>query len=278
MPAPTPPFTTGNDFINIYETKETSGAVGHEVNLNAIGNTYQMGLGVDEIYMDASYSRLGDYFNISATETGMVTITNASGGTVKVAGAERLQFTNLTINLGTAASEVLNGSTGSDKFLFGLNGNDTINGLGGSDTLMGGNGNDTLDGGSGIDLLQGGKGKDTLIGGTEADTFDFNKITDMSNVATKRDIITDFKHAEGDKIDLLTIDADSITTGNQKFTLVAGSVFHNVAGELIVVQEDLAGTANDKTIVMGDIDGVGGADFHIQLTGLINLVASDFIL
>ncbi len=281
MPVPTPPFTTGNDYINLYEFFDgTSGPVGNEQTLAVLGKTFQMGTGVDEIYIDASYSRMGSWFNITATESGLITLTNASGGTVKVAGAERIQLTNLTINLGTAAADTVNGSTGSDKFLFGLGGADTINGLAGADTLMGGAGNDKLDGGADSDILIGGVGKDTMTGGTGAvkDTFDFNKYTDMTAVASTRDIITDFVHLV-DKIDLATLDANIATAAvNDKFTFLGNVPFNSVAGTVVYTQEDLAGTANDKTIIMGDNNGDGIADFHIQLTGLVNLTAVDFIL
>ena len=39
-----------------------------------------------------------------------------------------------------------------------------------------------------------------------------------------------------------------------------------------------AGTANDKTIIYGDINGDARADFQIELTGLKTITASDFIL
>ena len=39
-----------------------------------------------------------------------------------------------------------------------------------------------------------------------------------------------------------------------------------------------AGTANDKTIIYGDINGDARADFQIELTGLKTLTVSDFIL
>jgi hypothetical protein len=39
-----------------------------------------------------------------------------------------------------------------------------------------------------------------------------------------------------------------------------------------------AGTAHDKTIISGDINGDGRADFQIELTGLKTLTGADFIL
>lgn len=56
-------------------------------------------------------------------------------------------------------------------------------------------GNDTITTGSGNDVLIGGKGNDTLTGGLGADTFVFAP-------SSGRDIITDFKSEQGDKIDL----------------------------------------------------------------------------
>ena len=38
------------------------------------------------------------------------------------------------------------------------------------------------------------------------------------------------------------------------------------------------GTANDRTIIEGDINGNRVADFQIQLTGLNTLTATDFVL
>ena len=49
-------------------------------------------------------------------------------------------------------------------------------------------------------------------------------------------------------------------------------------GQLRWTQENLLGTANDKTIIHGDMDGNKVADFQIQLTDLITLTSADFIL
>ena len=56
------------------------------------------------------------------------------------------------------------------------------------------------------------------------------------------------------------------------------TAFTGVAGQLRWFREDLAGTANDRTIVEGDINGDTVFDFQIQLTGLKTLAAGDFIL
>jgi Ca2+-binding RTX toxin-like protein/20S proteasome alpha/beta subunit len=98
----------------------------------------------------------------------------------------------------------------SDLFA-GTSGNDTLNGTPADDTIHGGAGNDTLNGGAGNDLLDGGTGNDTLAGGTGSDTFVYE---------AGADTVTDFSHAEGDKIDLTSIGgvaslADVMSRGTQ---------------------------------------------------------------
>ena len=152
-----------------------------------------------------------------------------------------------------------------------------IVGNGANNALSGLGGNDTLNGGGGNDVLTGGAGKDTLTGGVGADDFDFNSVAEIGKGET-RDIITDFAHLSDD-IDLSTIDANGSAPGNTfSFLAAQGAAFTGVAGQLRWLQDNQPGTANDKTIVEGDINGNGLADFQIQLTGLKTLTASDFIL
>jgi serralysin len=101
----------------------------------------------------------------------------------------------------------------------------------------------------------------------------------MGKTATTRDIIVDFTPG-ADRLDFSAIDANTAVSGNQAFTLLAlqDAAFTGVRGQLRWVQEDGAGTANDRTIVMGDLNGDRVADFHVELTGLIHLDASDFLL
>ncbi|MGF6098590.1 beta strand repeat-containing protein, partial [Pseudomonas sp. 18175] len=79
-------------------------------------------------------------------------------------------------------------------------GGDTLIGNAGNDILFGQGGNDTLNGGAGNDILVGGKGNDILTGGSGADTFVWLKGDTNTNGGF--DQITDFKHSEGDKLDL----------------------------------------------------------------------------
>ncbi|MGH6769029.1 MAG: calcium-binding protein [Xanthobacteraceae bacterium] len=197
--------------------------------------------------------------------------------------------------VGTSGNDVLNGSSRNDT-LNGLAGNDTLNGLGGHDRLNGGTGNDklngdagndrlfgdagndTLNGGTGDDVLTGGLGRDFMTGGSGHDRFDFNITTEIGKGAT-RDVITDFA-PRIDDIDLSSLDANGSTAGNAAFKFLAakGAAFSGVKGELRWFQDDRSGTANDKTIIEGDINGDKKADFQIQLTGLKVLAAGDFVL
>src|SRR4029077_17538771 len=84
----------------------------------------------------------------------------------------------------------------------------------------------------------------------------------------RRDIIADFTHGQ-DKIDLSAIDANNHAGGNQAFTWIGLGNFHNHhPGELGYRQYNFSGTAHDKTIIYGDINGDARADFQIELTGL----------
>ena len=106
-------------------------------------------------------------------------------------------------------------------------------------------------------------------------SFDVPKVQGGGNIGV--DVITDFQH-NLDTIDLSSIDAKTGVGGNNAFKWIGGQGFHGVKGELHFVKVNLAGTANDKTIIEGDTNGDGKADFQIQLTGLKGLSAGDFDL
>lgn len=147
--------------------------------------------------------------------------------------------------------------------LTGNAGNNHLSGLGGKDTIGGGNGNDTI---------AGGLGRDLLTGGTGADTFVFNSMTDSKLAAKSRDVIQDFSTAQGDKVDVSAIDANSVTAGSQEFSFIGTSGFTHHAGELRYA------TVKGNALVYGDVDGNGTADFSMQLLHVASLHASDFIL
>ncbi|MCW5733392.1 MAG: calcium-binding protein [Enhydrobacter sp.] len=143
---------------------------------------------------------------------------------------------------------------------------DTLTGGAGKDALGGGGGNDTLTGGAGIDTLTGGLGKDKLYGGADNDIFMFGGAAE-STVADA-DRIYDWN--AGDKINLAGIDANSALAGDQAFVFIGAAAFSG-AGQLRV-------TSGADTVVTGDINGDGTADFRINLTGNHTLAAGSFVL
>jgi serralysin len=77
----------------------------------------------------------------------------------------------------------------------------------------------------------------------------------------------DFSHADGDKINLYDIDANTHRGGNQAFHFIGGQKFHHVEGELHF----------KNNILSGDVNGDGKPDFEIEVANA-NLVKGDFIL
>lgn len=171
---------------------------------------------------------------------------------------------------GQGGNDILRGGDGDDD-LHGGNDHDTLYGDEGDDWLFGGAGGDRLEGGAGNDRLQGSYGRDVLVGGAGADRFIF-AIGDTAATASGGDRITDFSRAEGDIIDLSAMDANGASGGDQSFSFVGTAAFTGTAGEL---RYSLSGNA---TVIEGDIDGDGVADFAVVLSGDIALQGSDFIL
>ena len=75
-----------------------------------------------------------------------------------------------------------------------------------------------------------------------------------------------------DRIDVRNIDARSDLAGNQAFVFRGGAGFTGAGGELTY------GQGGGATILAGDVNGDAVADFQIELTGLVNLVAGDILL
>ncbi len=170
--------------------------------------------------------------------------------------------------LGGTGNDYLGGGVGNDT-LTGQDGNDTLNGEAGRDKLVGSAGNDHLLGGDGADTLIGGAGSDTLRGGAGNDRFVFKTLADSQSGAA-RDHIADFAR-NIDKIDLSAIDAKAGLAGNQAFHFITGGFTHQ-KGELH------AFNSGANSIVAGDVNGDGHADFSILVVGVNNLDGGDFIL
>ena len=153
---------------------------------------------------------------------------------------------------GTALADFtfqFNGRAGNDIFSGGKLG-DTLSGAAGNDLLSGHGGVDTILGGDGDDTLIGGNGADHLTGGAGADMFVFGAASEAQG-----DRIADFSVADGDKIDLRGF-------GGQH--LIEGPDFGHNAGEVRL-------TGTSRTVIEGDVDGDGVADFSLILVGATGL-------
>lgn len=208
--------------------------------------------------------------------TGCEAITFSSGS-----GADTLTASN---DAGGVAANILLGNGGNDRLVAashgakldgGLN-DDTLVGGARADSLVGNLGNDRLLGGGGIDTLVGGYGTDRVTGGLGADLFVFGAPGETTAVRATADKITDFSHAQGDKIDIHKFALYG--TGQPAMIFIGKQGFHHVAAEVRYHQYDMAGTANDHTQIMGDQNGDGTVDWIIDLVGLVTLTAGDFIL
>jgi serralysin len=159
--------------------------------------------------------------------------------------------------------------------------NNSVRGLAGNDFIQGLGGNDVLDGGADGDILQGGLGRDILTGGAgpdQADYFLYQFYVEIGNTAATRDLITDFTQGT-DKFDFRLLANDTNVVGGQPLVFGGlGTSFDGTLGQLKYYQVDVAGTANDRTFVIGDNNGDKVGDFQIELAGLKALAASDFIL
>ena len=123
--------------------------------------------------------------------------------------------------------------------------------------LVGNEGNNLLSGGNGNDVLIGNAGADTLTGGGGADTFVFRALSDMGVGFGRRDVITDFKASQGDRIDLSVIDAIAASSGDDAFVYIGAAAF-SAAGQLRF----------ENGLLSGEVTGDGVADFEIQLSGI----------
>ena len=178
-------------------------------------------------------------------------------GLTKVTGVEAISSNDF-------GSVSIKGSGGADVLDF----TNVI--LTGISAISGGGGNDTISGSAAADVINGAAGADIMRGNGGADRFDFNAVSDSRPSA--RDQILDFQQGT-DKLDLVGIDANSSVSGNQVFTYIGALAFTHEAGQIKIDTSD-----STKTMVLGDVNGDGLADFAIQLSGNFQLNATDLLL
>jgi Ca2+-binding RTX toxin-like protein len=182
----------------------------------------------------------------------------------------------------STASNTLYGGEGSDRLtaiiatdaeqvghssLYGGEGDDRLKVSGGTDNFLTGNqGNDTLLGSTGDDRFIGGQGNDYLKGYAGDDTFEFQSARNG-----ERDRIADFTIGE-DVMNLSRIDANAFRNGNQAFIFDAdgdggtGRVWVEDYGTRTVVHANTGRAVLDLVLLDGrDVDA---SDY----------IASDFIL
>lgn len=179
-------------------------------------------------------------------------IVRASDGRLTDTQTLHVTLSDVTDELltGTLGDNTIEGADGRDR-LSGYAGNDTLDGGGGDDRLFGGDGTDTLLGGSGNDRLVGGDGVDTLSGGIGRDVFVF----DVSPAAGGNDIITDFNHAQGDKLSLSMADFAGFTQRGY----ISADQFYGAAGATEAQDSSdrlIYNTSNGALYY--DADGIGG--------------------
>ncbi|WP_019905722.1 calcium-binding protein [Methylobacterium sp. 77] len=139
-------------------------------------------------------------------------------------------------------------------------------------TASGNAGRNQIYGNAGDNVIYGDDGRDLLYGRDGADTFVFKAITDSDIEVAGRDIIKDFDFAAGDRIDLSGIDADFGQAGDQGFQFIGTDAFSGQAGEL----RTKFGGGN--TLVQGDTNGDGTADFAVLLQGHQTLDNGSFVV
>ncbi|WP_395673844.1 beta strand repeat-containing protein [Inquilinus sp.] len=186
-------------------------------------------------------------------------------------GADTVSLSSSGMDIGIGglqATVVLQRTEAVDRLTIGTGaGNDLVN----AGAVAAGRIGLTLSGGAGDDRLIGSAGIDTLIGGTGADRFGLAVAT-HSAVGANADRIADFSRAEGDRIDLSAVDANTLVAGNQAFSFIGTGAYTGVAGQLRFA------IAGPDTTMAGDVNGDKVSDFHIVLTGAIALAAADFML
>lgn len=178
----------------------------------------------------------------------------------------------------------LRGGVGDDLLTSG-SGNDLLDGGADDDRLSGGAGADVLLGGSGKDVLAGGVGGDDLTGGSGADIFLYLALGDSApaagtNVYDHRypDLIHDFDAAEGDVIDLRSLDIDLNAAGVQTaaWTYTGNAYDPGVSGAQMTLTQGTiwtygaTGASNPRpgtTLSLYLDDGDAIPDFQIQLAG-----------
>lgn len=279
----------GNDIISAYDAGNTlGGGEGNDIisvsYYSALdgNNTLDGGAGADKLtgaYTDDTLIG-GSGADILVGNSGSDTLLGGDDNDLLQGGGE-----DDTLE-GGAGDDIIDGGAGIDTASYAeatagvevslaLTGQQNTRGAGqdlltGVENLLGSAFDDVLTGDANANQITGGGGADRLTGGGGADVFVEGRFAFSE---TGRDIILDFSHAQGDRIDVSPIDADGTRSGNQVFTFIGGAAFSGAAGELHAVAATTGGF-----LVQGDTNGDGRADFTFVVKTDVPLVAADFVL
>ncbi|MBX3576592.1 MAG: hypothetical protein KF723_05245 [Rhizobiaceae bacterium] len=267
----------GNDLVTFGRRNDVfDGAAGNDtIRGNGGNDVLKGGRGNDKLYGGVGNDRLdgGVGNDVIYGDAGNDTI---DGG----AGNDRLYGGDgVDVIFAGAGNDTVHGGNGNDwlyggsgtNYLYGEAGDDFIAGGDNVDFIYGGTGNDRIFAGGGNDIVHGGLGADYLDAGPGADIYLYTSLADSTVAPSGRDLIDEFQPSQGDKIDLRPLDANSLTAGDDAFIFIGALAFSGTPGELRIEIE--AG----KSIVMGDVNGDGVADFAIAVSQG-GLQATDFFL
>jgi Ca2+-binding RTX toxin-like protein len=198
-----------------------------------------------------------------------VYIVDNVGDTVSEAAGGGFDILRTSVSIALAPDNEIEFITTNDE-----NGTAPINITGGDGGthIEGNNGNNVIDGSGGDDFLIGHRGTDTLSGGTGEDRFIWRATGETGTALATMDVIADFNPAEGDRIQLGSIDANLVEFGNQAFTFIGQAAFSGAPGELNFVH------VNGDTIIQMQTGVVADSDASIRLPGIVFLEAGMFIL
>lgn len=287
---------TGNDFDNVFEggagddTLIGGNGIDTLVYANAAGNvTVRLGQTTSQNTLAGGIDTVSGFENVVGSAFDDILSGNAGTNVIEGSagndtidgngGVDTASYASASsrvrVDLSVVGRQATQGAgddlLSSIENLTGSRFNDELIGNIGVNTLDGGDGNDTLLGLAGADKLIGGRGQDVLFGGTGADRFIFDD-GDSGLLNTTADGILDFNQSEGDRLALSQIDANTNLAGDQAFVFLGLSLFSEIAGEIIQYSD------GGFTVVAGDTNGDGFADFLIYLSGAYTLTGTDFIL
>lgn len=93
----------------------------------------------------------------------------------------------------------------------------------------------------------------------------------LAGPALRDSILGRFGHG-WDRIDLVTIDANTLVGSNQAFSFIGAAGFSGVAGQLRY------SAFGNTCLVDGDVNGDSVADFQIAVAGTNFMTGTDFIV